>query len=78
MDATATINSIAPASGFHLWRPPVAALYLGIKTGTLAVWRTTNRRKLAYVKIGGRVLYRKSDLDAFIAANLHNADGSAS
>lgn len=50
-----------------------AAAYLNIKPGTLAVWRSTNRRKLAFVKIGGHVRYRREDLDKFIADNVCNA-----
>jgi len=47
-----------------------AAEYLNIKPATLAVWRSTNRRKLSFVKVGGQVRYRRQDLDAFIEANL--------
>jgi len=55
--------------------PPLAAgAYLGgIPEATLAVWRSTNRVRLPFVRIGGRVMYRRSDLDAFIEQNLHNA-----
>lgn len=50
-------------------RSPVeAAEYLGLKPHTLAVWRTTGRYSLPYVRIGGLVRYRQSALDAFIAA----------
>ena len=44
-----------------------AAVYLGLKNhNTLAVWRTTKRYDLAYVKVGRLVRYRKEDLDAFL------------
>jgi excisionase family DNA binding protein len=46
-----------------------AANYLNQKTNTLAVWACNKRYDLPYIKIGRRVLYKKSDLDAFIAAN---------
>ena len=39
----------------------------------LSVWRSTNRQKLAFVKIGGQVRYRREDLDKFIADGLRNA-----
>ncbi len=45
-----------------------AAEYLGVKPNTLAVWRTTGRYSLPYVKVGRLVRYRKSDLDRFIAS----------
>ena len=44
-----------------------AADYLGVSRSTLPVWRCTKRVPLPYVKIGRKVLYQKSDLDAFIA-----------
>lgn len=43
-----------------------AAKYLGMSRGTLAVWRAEKRYKLPYIKIGGRVFYRKSALDEWI------------
>lgn len=69
--STSVIEFIAPTS---MMNTEMASRYLGgIKPATLAVWRSTNRQRLAFVKVGGRVFYRKADLDAFIAANLRNA-----
>lgn len=45
-----------------------AAQILGVKTGTLQVWRSTKRYALAYVKVGRLVRYRQSDLEAFLAS----------
>lgn len=57
-----------------LMPPPAASAYLGgIPEATLAVWRCTNRVKLPFVRIGGRVMYRRVDLDEFIAKNVRNA-----
>jgi excisionase family DNA binding protein len=50
-----------------------AAERLGIKPSTLAVWATTQRYDLPYVKIGRSVRYRFSDIEAFIAANVKGA-----
>ena len=52
----------------------VAAEFLGVKAHTLAVWATTHKYKLPYVKIGRLVKYRISDLEAFVEQNLqqHN------
>jgi excisionase family DNA binding protein len=47
-----------------------AAEYLSVKEGTLAAWASNKRVALPYAKLGRRVVYRKSDLDAFVAANL--------
>ena len=43
-----------------------AAAYLGIKPGTLAVWRTRKRYNLPVVKVGSLVRYRRSDLEKFL------------
>lgn len=45
-----------------------AADLLCIAEGTLAVWTSTNRYPLPYVKVGRAVRYRRSDIDAFIAS----------
>lgn len=68
--ANPVVERIAPSG---LMNTEQAAKYLGIKPATLAVWRSTNRRKLAFVKIGGQVRYQRKALDAFIAENTHNA-----
>ncbi|WP_319472121.1 helix-turn-helix domain-containing protein [uncultured Pseudodesulfovibrio sp.] len=42
-----------------------AAEYLGLKKGTLEVWRCHGRGP-RYAKLGARVVYSKSDLDLFV------------
>ena len=42
---------------------------LGIQEQTLAVWRSTRRYDLAYVKVGKAVRYAESVIDAFIEKN---------
>ena len=45
-----------------------ATEYLGLKhDGTLAVWRSTKRYSLKWIKIGRVIRYRKSELDRFVA-----------
>ncbi|CAK0743211.1 hypothetical protein CCP4SC76_1300001 [Gammaproteobacteria bacterium] len=44
-----------------------AAAYLDVAKHTLAVWRSTGRYRLPFVKVGRLVRYRRSDLDAFLA-----------
>ena len=53
-----------------------AGAYLHTPAKTLVAWRCTKRVKVPYVRIGGNIRYRKSDLDAFVAANLQDADGA--
>jgi excisionase family DNA binding protein len=49
--------------------PEEAASYLGVKPATLEVWRSTRRYPdLRYVKVGSRVRYRRTDLDAWLAS----------
>ncbi|MGS3139740.1 helix-turn-helix transcriptional regulator [Aeromonas sanarellii] len=45
-----------------------AATYLGISRKTLANWASTGRYGLRYHKTGTRVIYLKSELDAWIAS----------
>ena len=52
-----------------------AADYLGLENhSTLYAWKFHKRYHLPYVKIGSKVMYRQSDLDAFIEANLNNPE----
>jgi excisionase family DNA binding protein len=43
-----------------------AARILGVKPNKLAVWATAKRYKLAYIKVGSLVRYRRRDLEQFI------------
>lgn len=49
-----------------LCSPEQAAAFLGVKPQTLAVWRSTRRHGLPFVKVGRLVKYRASDLTKFI------------
>lgn len=49
-----------------LLTPKEAAAYLQVTVGTLAVWRTTQRYPLAYIKVGRSVRYREADVLAFL------------
>ena len=43
-----------------------AAEYLGVKPQTLAVWASTQRYELPFIRVGRSVKYRQTDLDAFL------------
>lgn len=43
-----------------------AAAYLGIRPQTLATWACNKRYSLRFIKIGRRVMYRLTDIEAFI------------
>ena len=44
------------------------AKLLGVAPGTLEVWRTTKRYPLPYVKVGRKVLYRRSAGEAVLTS----------
>jgi excisionase family DNA binding protein len=53
-----------------------AADYLSVKRHTLAIWRSTGRYNLPFVKLGRLVRYKKSDLDAFIERRTRGAEAA--
>lgn len=44
------------------------AALIGVRPGTLQVWRCTARYPLAYVKVGRCVRYRRSAVEQFLAS----------
>lgn len=52
-----------------------AAQILGIAPGTLAVWRSTGRYSLPYIKCGRLVRYSAGDVRAFIAKRTRQHTG---
>lgn len=61
-DKTKSIDSLVS--------PKAVAEDLNVTEGTLQVWRSTGRYDLSYVKIGGKVMYRISDVNKFIESRL--------
>ena len=59
----------------HLLDNVKAAEFLGISSGTLAVWRSVGRYQLKYSKIGRRVKYKVGDLRAFIESRTQTQTG---
>jgi excisionase family DNA binding protein len=51
-----------------LLTPEEAADRLRVSKGTLCVWRCTKRYPLPFVKVGSKVFYRSSAIEAFITA----------
>ena len=58
-------------SGNDLLNQNEAAQILGIKAGTMQVWRATKRYRLPYVKVGRSVRYRLADNQAFIKSRMN-------
>jgi predicted site-specific integrase-resolvase len=42
------------------------AAYLGLRPETLATWRSTNRYRLPYLRVGRAIRYRPSDVEKFL------------
>jgi excisionase family DNA binding protein len=59
--ATATLSP-----GDLLSRTEAASL-LALKPQTLALWASTGRYHLPYIRVGRSVRYRRSDLERFLA-----------
>lgn len=54
-----------------------AAGALDVSPGTLAVWRSTGRYNLPFVKVGRKVRYRVGDLQDFLASRAKTHTGQA-
>ncbi len=54
-----------------------AARFLGNKPGTLAVWRSTGRYNLPFIKVGRSVRYRRADLEAWLEKRTRETGATA-
>ena len=52
-----------------------AAEYVGVLPGTLAQLHWNGAQEIPLLKIGGKVLYKKSDLDAWLASRVETRSG---
>ena len=52
-----------------------AAEYLGVKVQTLALWASTGRYSLPFVKVGRLSKYRQTHLDEFLERNTQTQTG---
>ncbi|MEL0636503.1 helix-turn-helix domain-containing protein [Marinomonas sp. TI.3.20] len=62
-------------SGSILINRAQAAQRLGVSSQTLSVWASTGRYNLRYVKVGSRVMYRITDLEAFLESRTVSNSG---
>ena len=60
-----------------LLNPYEASQVLGVKEQTLAVWRTTGRHNLPFIRVGRSIKYRRSDLDAWLESRTMTHTGQA-
>lgn len=61
----ASETSTPAPSGFH--KAESAGAHIGVTSGTLAKWRCAGTGP-AFIRIGGRILYKEADLDAYLEA----------
>ena len=54
-----------------------AAKFLDLKPGTLSVWRCTGRYRIPFIKVGCRVRYRRSALEAWLDSRVRDNDAAA-
>ena len=60
----------------HLFNPKEAGEYLDLSPKTLANSRSTGVGvSISYLKVGGSIKYRKSDLDAYLDKHTYNHTG---
>lgn len=64
------INSNSTSKFGNKLNRKMAAEYLGVTEGTLAVWASTGRYKLPFIKVGRKVFYTVADLDAFLESRM--------
>ena len=66
-------------SSSQLLSPTEAASRLGVRPQTLAVWRTSGRYCLPYVRCGRLIRYKPEDLDAWLESRrqTHTGQGVA-
>lgn len=58
-----------------LLTPREVATHLNVKEATLAVWRSSGRYVLPFIKVGSRVMYRLSDVESFLISRTHQHTG---
>lgn len=64
-------------SSAELLDDKAAAALLDVSPGTLSVWRSTGRYALPFLKIGRKVRYRRSALEAWMAARTRESGATA-
>ena len=54
-----------------------AATILDVSPGTLDVWRSTGRYNLPFIKVGGKVRYRRIDLISWLEQRTRHSGATA-
>ncbi len=67
-----TMPQITSNSISKMVTPKQVSRSINVTEGTLQVWRSTGRYDLPYIKIGGKVMYRISDVNQFIESRIYS------
>lgn len=65
------------STGADLLDDHATAALLDVSPGTLSVWRSTGRYNLPFLKIGRKVRYRRSDVEAWMQARTRESGATA-
>lgn len=65
------------STGSDLLDDRAAAALLDVSPGTLSVWRSTGRYNLPFLKIGRKVRYRRTDVEAWMKARTRESGATA-
>lgn len=58
-------QAVTPALS-ELFNPELTANAFQVKKETLAIWRSTGRYNLPFVRVGRRIFYRQSDIEDWL------------
>jgi Helix-turn-helix domain len=72
--SSSNVSLASPEDNNELMTLPEVAARARVKISTLRSWRL-GHRNLPFVKLSGKVLVRRQDLEAFIDAGLNSCDG---
>ncbi len=67
-----TMPQITSSSISEMVTPKEVSKSINVTEGTLQVWRSTGRYDLPYIKVGGKVMYRISDVNKFIESRQYS------
>ena len=51
------------------------AAEIGVAEATLSYWRTVGSQRIPYIKVGGRIMYRRSDLEKWLDERTYHHTG---
>ncbi|PEQ12690.1 hypothetical protein B2G71_10310 [Novosphingobium sp. PC22D] len=70
-------NDLGALLGSDLLDERQTAEFLNVSPGTLSVWRSTGRYHLPFVKVGRKVRYRRTDLEAWLESRARISGATA-